>query len=249
MSRFSERSAIVTGAAAGIGRATAQLLAAEGAAVAVFDIAEAGAQETAQAIEAAGGRAFVRVCDISDPGSVRESVAAAREALGPLSVLCNVAGLQQWTRIEDTSYELWSRILGINLTGTYLMSQAALPHLVETRGAIVNVASSAGLRGIAYSVPYCASKGGIVMLTQSMSKELSDRGVRVNAVAPGGTLTGMMGLPMPEQASPEVMKSFPRSHLPPAEPEQIASVIAFLASEEASNVNGTVLPVDGGMIA
>ena len=220
------------------------MVAAEGAAVAVFDIAEAGAQETAQAIEASGGRAFVRVCDISDPGSVRESVAAAREALGPLSVLCNVAGLQQWTRIEDTSYELWSRILGINL-----MSQAALPHLVETRGAIVNVASSAGLRGIAYSVPYCASKGGIVMLTQSMSKELSDRGVRVNAVAPGGTLTGMMGLPMPEQASPEVMKSFPKSNLPPAEPEQIASVIAFLASEEASNVNGTVLPVDGGMIA
>ncbi|MGE4650343.1 MAG: SDR family NAD(P)-dependent oxidoreductase, partial [Myxococcota bacterium] len=120
MSRFSQRSAIVTGAAAGIGRATAQLLAAEGAAVAVFDIAEEGAQETAQAIEASGGRAFVRVCDISDPGSVQESVDAAREALGPLSVLCNVAGLQQWTRIEDTSYELWSRILGINLTGTYL---------------------------------------------------------------------------------------------------------------------------------
>ena len=249
MSRFNGRSAIVTGAGAGIGRATAQLLAAEGAAVAVFDIAEDGANETAQAIQTSGGRAWVQICDISEPESVTESVAAARDELGPLSVLCNVAGLQQWTRIEDTSFELWSRILGVNLTGTYLMSQAALPHLLETRGCIVNVASSAGLRGLAYSAPYCASKGGIVMLTKSMSKELSHRGVRVNAVAPGGTLTGMMGLPMPEKASPEVMKSFPKSHLPPAQPEEIAAVIAFLASPAASNVNGTVVPVDGGMIA
>lgn len=249
MSRFSGQSAIVTGAAGGIGRSTAQLLAREGAAVAVFDIVEQGAQETARSIQDAGGRAWVQTCDIADPTSVQKSVAAAREELGPLSVLCNVAGLQQWTRIEETSYELWSRIVGINLTGTYLMSQAALPHLLETRGSIVNVASSAGLRGLAYSAPYCASKGGIVMLTKSMSKELSDRGVRVNAVAPGGTLTGMMGLPMPENASPEVMKSFPKSNLPPAQPEEIAAVIAFLASADASNVNGTVLPVDGGMTA
>jgi len=249
MSRFNGQNVIVTGAAGGIGRATAQLLAAEGAAVAVLDIAGEEASKTAEAIRASGGHAWEHTCDISDPASVEAAVSGARKELGPLSVLCNVAGLQQWTRIEETSYELWSRIVGINLTGTFLMSQAALSHLVETRGCIVNVASSAGLRGLAYSAPYCASKGGIVMLTKSMSKELSDRGVRVNAVAPGGTLTGMMGLPMPENASPEVMKSFPKAHLPPAEPEEIAAVIAFLASSMASNVNGTVLPVDGGMTA
>jgi NAD(P)-dependent dehydrogenase (short-subunit alcohol dehydrogenase family) len=241
--------AIVTGGGSGIGRATCVRLCSEGARVAALDVNLAAAEETATAMRRAGGAAMAQGCDVSDPASVAAAVAAVVRELGPPAVLCNVAGIQQYGHAEKLSFETWSRIIGVNLTGTFLMSQATLPHLVGTRGSIVNVASLAGIMGLPYDAAYCASKGGVVMLTKALAKEFSNRGVRVNAVAPGGVETPMAAIPFPADAAPEVMQLIPRTPMGWCTPAEIAAVIAFLASEDARKVTGVVVPVDGAMTA
>lgn len=249
MNRFQDRVAIVTGGASGIGLATGLRLAREGARVAVVDLDEAGANATAEAIRAQGGDAIGSSCDVSDPRLVTRTVFDITTRLGKPAVLCNVAGIQEYAHTEVLRFETWSRILGVNLTGTFLMCQAALPHLVETQGSIVNVASLAGIRGLPYDAAYCASKGGVVMLTRALAKEFSNRGVRVNAVAPGGVDTPMGAIPFPGDASPEVMQLIPRSPWGWCTPDEVASVIAFLASDDARKVTGAIVPVDGGVSA
>ena len=249
MSRFSDQVTIVTGGGSGIGRATCLRLSSEGARVAALDVNLPAAEETATAMRRAGGAAMAQRCDVSDPASVATAVAAVVRELGPPSVLCNVAGIQQYGHAEKLRFETWSRIIGVNLTGTFLMSQATLPLLVDTRGSIVNVASLAGIMGLPYDAAYCASKGGVVMLTKALAKEFSDRGVRVNAVAPGGVETPMAEIPFPADAAPEVMQLIPRTPMGWSTPAEIAAVIAFLASEDARKVTGVVVPVDGGMTA
>ncbi|MBP1684897.1 MAG: 3-oxoacyl-ACP reductase [Deltaproteobacteria bacterium] len=249
MSRFSDQVAIVTGGGSGIGRATCLRLCSEGARVAAVDVNLATAEQTATEVRGAGGTAMALACDVSDPGSVAAAVAAVARDLGAPSVLCNVAGIQEYGHAEHLSFATWSRIIGVNLTGTFLMSQATLPHLVRTRGSIVNVASLAGIMGLPYDAAYCASKGGVVMLTRALAKEFSNRGVRVNAVAPGGVETPMAEIPFPADAAPEVMQLIPRTPMGWSTPAEIAAVIAFLASEDARKVTGVVVPVDGGMTA
>lgn len=249
MNRFQDRIAIVTGGASGIGRATGLRLAREGARVAVVDLDEAGANATAEAIRAQGGDAIGSSCDVSDPRLVTRTVFDITTRLGKPAVLCNVAGIQEYAHAEALRFETWSRILGVNLTGTFLMCQAALPHLVETRGSIVNVASLAGIRGLPYDSAYCASKGGVVMLTRALAKEFSNRGVRVNAVAPGGVETPMGAIPFPADAATEVMQLIPRSPWGWSTPDEVASVIAFLASDDARKVTGAIVPIDGGASA
>jgi len=249
MKRFVDRVALVTGGGSGLGRACCLRLAREGARVAVLDVDRESAETTALQIRNADGEAASHYCDVASPASVRETVAWAAAELGTPSVLCNVAGIQQYARVETLSHESWTRILQVNLTGTFLMCQAALPYLLETRGAIVNVSSLAGLMGLPYDAAYCASKGGVVMLTKALAKEFVDRGVRVNAVAPGATETPMLAIPFPEDASPEVMQLIPHSPLGPCRPEEVAEVIAFLASEVAHHLTGAVIPVDGASTA
>jgi NAD(P)-dependent dehydrogenase (short-subunit alcohol dehydrogenase family) len=249
MSRFAKQVAIVTGGGSGIGRATCVRLADEGARVGVLDINLTGADETAAVIRRAGGTASVQGCDVSDPASVTAAVARVVRELGAPSVLCNVAGIQQYGHAAKLSYATWSRIIGVNLTGTFLMIQETLPHLLATRGSVVNVASLAGIMGLPYDAAYCASKGGVVMLTKALAKEFSDRGVRVNAVAPGGVETPMGEIPFPEDASAEVMQLIPRTPMGWCKPDEIAVVIAFLASDDARKVTGVVVPIDGGMTA
>jgi NAD(P)-dependent dehydrogenase (short-subunit alcohol dehydrogenase family) len=249
MGRFSERVAIVTGGGSGIGRATCMCLRSEGARVAALDVNLAAAAETAAEIRRAGGTGMALPCDVSDPTSVAAAVAAVLRALGSPSVLCNVAGIQEYGHAEELSFATWSRIIGVNLTGTFLMSQVTLPHLLQTRGSIVNVASLAGIMGLPYDAAYCASKGGVVMLTKALAKEFSSRGVRVNAVAPGGVETPMGDIPFPADAAPEVMQLIPRTPMGWCTPEEIAAVIAFLASEDARKLTGVVVPIDGGMTA
>jgi len=248
-SRFEDRCVVVTGAGGGVGGAVASLLASEGARVALLDVALEAAEARADLLRKDGSNALAVECDVSDPDSVDRAVERAVSGLGSPSVLCNVAGVQQFGHTQDFPIEAWSRILGINLTGTFLMCRAVVPHLVETRGAIVNVSSMAGLMGLPYDAAYCASKHGVVGITRSLAKEFRDRGVRVNAVAPGGVRTAMIDVPFPGDVNPDVMQFVPMSPFGVCEPETIASAIAYLASEDSVHVTGTVLPVDGGVTA
>src|SRR4051794_564506 len=235
MTRFADRVVLVTGAASGIGAATAELFANEGAHVVGVDLTGDGDR--------------VLRGDVTDPESVTAFVQAAVECHGGIDVVANVAGVVRFSHVEDTTLADWQQHLAVNLTGPFLVSQAALPSLIERRGCIVNVASIAGLKGQAYTAAYCASKGGLVLLTKSMALELASRGVRVNAVCPSGVDTPLIAgvaatiprdieAPLLDRLS-SVMPGF-------VAPAEIAEAIAYLASDAARSVTGTTLSVDGG---
>ena len=244
--RFAGRVAVVTGAASGLGRATAMLVASEGGDVAALDISEEGLKRAVDDITAAGGRATAFPSDVSDPDSVATTMKEIVSQLGPPRAVCNVAGIGKFAHTIDASFDDWQRIIAVNLTGTFLMCQAALPHLLDNGGNIVN-ASTAGLMGQPYSAAYCASKGGVVQLTKALAVEYMERGVRVNAVAPGGVETPMIGsFEVPEGASRHLMAKLvtPMGFV---KPEQVAKVIAFLASDDGDYMTGAIVSVDGGL--
>ena len=248
--RFEGQTAIVTGAGSGIGRATAIRLAVEGAAVACFDVVAQGLEETVDALGVLGGKATAYSCDVTDERVVGETVEDVARSLGRPEVLCNVAGIGTFAHTADMALADWDRIIAVNLTGTFLMTRAVIPHMLSpNRGSIVNVASTAGLIGSAYSAAYCASKGGVVMMTKALAVEYAGRGIRVNAVAPGGVDTPLIanfGLPVGGDPQP-----FERimSRMGMCQPDQVAAGIAFLASEESNYTTGAVLAVDGGITA
>ena len=249
MTRFTDHVAVVTGAGSGLGRATAHRLGDEGAAVAAVDLDVDAAEEIAAEIGERGGSARAYEVDVTDPAAVKSTVDSVAADLGRPQVLVNSAGIGGFAHTVDETYERWSAILGVNLTGTFLMCQAALPHMLEGGGAIVNVASNAGLMGQPYSAAYCASKGGVVNLTRALSVEYVKRGVRVNAVAPGGMNTPMIaGFSMPEGVN---LKEFARvtSPLGYAEPEEVAGVIAYIASDDSRYMTGSIVSFDGGITA
>ena len=245
--RFGGRVAAVTGAGSGLGRATAMLLASEGANVAALDISEESVQSTVDEIAASGGRATALRTDVSDPDSVATTMKEIVGQLGAPNTVCNVAGIGKFDHTVDVPFSDWQRIIAVNLTGSFLMCQAALPYLLENGGNIVNVASTAGLMGQPYSAAYCASKGGVVQLTRALAVEYMERGVRINAVAPGGVDTPMINqfLP-PADASKRLMAKLvtPMGFV---KPEQVAKVIAFLASDDGDYMTGAIVSVDGGL--
>jgi NAD(P)-dependent dehydrogenase (short-subunit alcohol dehydrogenase family) len=245
MGQFDGRVAIVTGAGSGLGRATAIQLAAEGAAVACLDIVTDAVEKTAAEI---GGTARAYTADVSDPASVRAAVDCAAKDLGRPELVFNCAGIGRFSHSEETPFEEWQKIIGVNLTGTFLVSQAALPYLLDGGGSIVNIASNAGLMGQPYSAAYCASKGGVVNLTRALADEFIKRGVRVNAIAPGGIETPLQNefTKMPEGVS---WKEFRKviSPLGNSQPEEIANIAIFVASDACRYMTGSIVSVDGGL--
>jgi NAD(P)-dependent dehydrogenase (short-subunit alcohol dehydrogenase family) len=248
MDRFAGKVAIVTGAGSGIGQATAVRLASEGAAVACFDIDGGAAEATAKRISGDGGRAFPMAVNVADKGSVTAGVGRAVEELGPPDVLCNIAGIGKFAHTHELALEEWDRIIAVNLTGTFLMAQAVLPHLLAKPGGnIVNTASNAGLMGQPWSAAYCASKGGVVQLTRALAQEYIDRGVRVNAVAPGGTETNIhKSFDLPEGANAKMLYRI-MSPMGMAKAEELASLFAYVASDEARYMTGSIVTMDGGL--
>jgi meso-butanediol dehydrogenase / (S,S)-butanediol dehydrogenase / diacetyl reductase len=249
MKRFEGKVAIITGASSGIGRASAQRLASEGAKVMLGDINKPGLEETAKAIVEARGNASMYVLDVSNAEACRGCVKAAIEEFGRLDVLCNIAGIVKMAHFRDITDEQWNRIVGVNLSSVFFMSKAAMPYLLETKGNIINMASTASLGGQVYNAPYCATKAGVVMLTKSMAIEFAGRGVRVNAICPGSVKTPLTkNLEFPEGADMQLIsRLFPL--MDSAVPEEIATAVAYLASPEARFVTGIAFPIDGGQTA
>jgi NAD(P)-dependent dehydrogenase (short-subunit alcohol dehydrogenase family) len=247
MDRFDGRRAFVTGAASGIGRCTAVRLAAEGASVACVDRDWSGLEATIDAITSAGGTALAVECDLADRSAIPAVVDGAASALGGLDVVCNIAGVGGFWLDAEFPIEEWDRLFAINLTATWLVCQAALPALLDTgRGAIVNTASTAATDATPYETAYAATKGGVIALTRSLAINHAKAGLRVNCVAPGPIDTPIaLQYTAPPGADRELLRMItPFGQV--GRPEDVASVFAFLASDDAIHVNGEILKVDGG---
>jgi NAD(P)-dependent dehydrogenase (short-subunit alcohol dehydrogenase family) len=245
------RSVIVTGAGSGIGRATALAFAAEGARVVVADLNADGAAEVVKEIEKAGGSAVAVTGDLSEQAVVDRVTATAVERFGGVDVLVNNAGIMdRMSAVAEVSDAEWERVIRVNLTAPFLLTRAVLPHMLAAgKGAVVNTASEAGLRGSAAGAAYTASKHGIVGLTKSLAVMYRDKGIRTNAIAPGGTKTGITVDLEAGAHGPAVLGAYMGNVGRPAEAEEQAAAIVFLASDAASNINGVILPVDNGWAA
>ena len=243
----SDKVVAVTGAGAGMGRATAELFAERGASVVVVDLDHDAAAETADRIAADGGEATAVQADVSDADDVEGFVEHAVDTYGRLDVLHNNAGIpQRSTPVEDVTEETWDRIQDVNLKSAFLGAKFAVPQMREQGGGVIlNTASTAAIRPRNGLSAYCASKGGMVTLTKQLAHELAEDDIRVNAICPVATDTEMLpeftsdGLTVDEMAA-----TIPLGRL--AEPDDVAQAAAFLASDDAEMITGTALEVDGG---
>lgn len=246
--RYTAKSVIVTGAASGIGAATARRLAAEGGAVACLDVSAGAVADVAAEIVAAGGRAQAWACDVSDHDQVVSAVAAAVETFGPTDVLCNIAGIGRYFHSTEMTPAEWRKIIDVNLNGTWFVAQAVLPHMLDRGGVILNTASTSGLSAQPWQAAYCASKGGVVMLTKALALEYWDRKLRVNAIAPGGVDTPIIKdfSALPEGGDFRRITRY-MSPMGFCSADDLASLFAYVGSDEAHYMTGSVVLMDGGM--
>lgn len=246
--RFDGKVALVTGAASGIGRAVALRLAREGARVVVADLDPAGLEETTAAI---GDGAIAAALDVRDAEGCEACVGVAIAAFDRLDVLCNIAGVLDFAALPDLTPARVERTLGVNLNGVIWMTRAAMPHLVATRGSVVNMASAAGLVGVPFNSVYCASKHAVIGFTRAVALEVARAGVRVNAICPGGVNTPMIST-LSGTGIDWSLVTRTGAWLDDGvncEPEDVADAVAFLASDEARRISGVAFPVDGALTA
>lgn len=252
-SQFEGKTVIVTGAASGIGRAALIRLVSEGAIALGLDLNEAGLEETraaANAVAEHGGRASIAAASVSNEADVKRAFGEFVGQEGKLDVLVNMAGILRSSHTAETSLDDFMLLIQVNLVGTFLCCREALPHLLESKGNIVNAASTSAYYGHPYMSAYSASKGGVASMTHSMAWEYIRRGVRVNAIAPGGIVTPLViGTPA---GFPEGVDHTLFMHLTPPDqkfgmPENVAGVIAMLASADGAHINGEIVRIDGGV--
>jgi len=244
MSRFEGKVALITGAGSGIGRAITRRLCDEEARVLAVEIDTARLDET---LALANGTVAGLVADVADPDACLSAVEACLERFGRLDVLGNVAGIYRASHTTAMSRDEYRRVMSVNLDGPFFLSQAAIPHLVTSGGNIVNIASNSGIQGVPYSAAYSASKGGIIQLTRSLAVEYIKTPLRVNAIAPAGTNTNIaLSASFPDDIDPDLAGRLlgPRGL---TEPEEVAALFAFLASDEARSVTGAVYTIDNGL--
>lgn len=246
---MTKRVALITGAGGGMGEACARRLARNGMSVGVLDINGDNAAKVAQAIKQEGGEALALSVDITDRAAVEQAAAQLKEKFGPIGVLVNNAGVEDFTLFREIGPEIWSKMLDVNLTGTYNVTQTVLPDMIEESwGRIINFSSFAAQSGGAKMVHYAASKGGIIAMTRSLALEVGRQGITVNAVAPGLIDTPMSRraidggeFPVPLE---QMVDTYPIPRI--GQPEEVAAAVAFFASEDAGYITAQLLGVNGG---
>jgi NAD(P)-dependent dehydrogenase (short-subunit alcohol dehydrogenase family) len=244
--------AIVTGAASGIGRAIAELLAAEGAAVVIADVDGIAGEDVASGIRTSGGKAVAAACDVTSSEACRRAVDTAVQEFGGLDILCNNAGIIRRADVVETTEEEWARVMAVNVTSVFLMSKYAIPVMAAAGGAIVNTGSGWGLKGGDDAASYCASKGAVVNLTRAMAIDHGPQNIRVNCVCPGDTDTSMLreeARQLGEDEGSFLAGSAERPLARVGSPTDIAQAVLYLASDASAWVTGAVLVVDGGGLA
>jgi NAD(P)-dependent dehydrogenase (short-subunit alcohol dehydrogenase family) len=248
--RFHDKCVLITGAASGIGRATCLAFADEGADIALADLNLEGAETSAREVRRAGRKAAAIAANVADPADAPQMVERSVGELGHLDILVNCAGVRELIPFLELKFEDWQRVISINLTGTFLCSQAFARYLISAGrpGKIINMSSAAGLVAAPHRAAYVSSKHGVIGLTKEMALELAKNNIQVNAVAPGVTETSMTQNFFRTESGPAILRKLhPAGRW--AQPEEIAQMILFLASAAADFVTGATFSIDGGFVA
>lgn len=244
-----QRVALVTGAARGLGRAIAEVLAAQGVTLMLVDVLADRLEQTCAELTAGGALCLAFPADITERANCIAAVDAAVAAYGRLDILVNAAGLMRFNHVVDVSEEEFWQIMQVNMAAPFWFTQAAIPHLLSSEGNIVNVLSQSALIGTAYIAPYSMSKAALMQLTKSLSLEYADKPIRINAVAPGAMMTEISEATRPP-ADADIARVMRYSGLrAPANPAEVAAVVGFLSSPAASAVHGAIWTADGGVTA
>jgi NAD(P)-dependent dehydrogenase (short-subunit alcohol dehydrogenase family) len=251
--KLEQRVAVITGAGSGIGRAMALLFAQEGARILAADINGSAAEETAAAVQAAGGTAQAFTVNVVEPDEVRAMIEAAVAAYGRVDILCNNAGIGSTTDVVEAKPEEWDRVMAVNVKSVFLGCKYVIPHMLEQGGGvIVNTASVAGMVGLVKRASYSASKGAVIALTRQVAIEYVEQGIRVNCLCPGTVDSPWVGRLLGQADDPGAARAALVARQPMGRlgtPEEIAAAALYLASDDAAFITGTGLVIDGGLTA